>query len=48
MKQETLAARLKAKENNWKFEVVKMILGMDTTSDEAKAKANATLIGLLI
>jgi hypothetical protein len=25
-----------------------MILGMDTTSDEAKAKANATLIGLLI
>jgi hypothetical protein len=48
MKQETLAARLKAEENNRKFEVAKMILGMDTTSDEAKAKANATLIGLLI
>ena len=43
-----MAARLKAEENNQKFKVVKMILGMDNTSDETKAKAKATLIRLLI
>jgi hypothetical protein len=48
MKQETLVAKLKAEENNRKLEVAKMILEMDSASDEVKAKANATLIGLLI